>query len=569
VSKPLILAVDDDPQVLRALGRDLLTRYGRDYRVVRAGAPGEALDLLRQERDAAQAVALLLSDQRMPGLDGVSFLAEAKTFFPLAKRALLTAYADTEAAIGAINRSQVDYYLQKPWDPPHEHLYPVIDDLLEDWRSGYRPGWGGLRIAGSRWLPAVHTLKEFLARNHVPYEFFDTERSDDRGAEAVRLVEGVSALPLVILANGERLENPSVSDVARRVGLQTEASEATYDVAIVGGGPAGLAAAVYAASEGLKTVLLDREAPGGQAGTSSRIENYLGFPSGLSGQDLARRALTQARRFEVEVLTPIDVLGMQVDGPFKHLRLSGSGRAAGDTADRTLTCKALVLSTGLTWQRLPAECAEQFEGRGIYYGAASTEALNCRDEVVYIVGAGNSAGQAAMHLVEYARKVVMVVRGADLGEKMSEYLVRRIRTSAGAGSSDAHSLEVMTNTKVIGCRGNERLEGLTLRHNDTGRTEQVDTGFLFVFIGATPRTEWLGAHVARDARGFILTGPDLDRERHLKAWPLPREPFLLESSVPGVFAAGDVRHESIKRVASAVGEGSVAVHFIHRYLASL
>lgn len=558
--KPLILTVDDDPQVLRAIGRDLLTRYGRDFRVVRAQSGAEALEVLRHERENAQPVALLLSDQRMPQQDGVQFLAEAKTLVPSAKRALLTAYADTDAAIAAINTSQVDYYLQKPWDPPSEHLYPVVDDLLEDWRGGYRPGWGGVRIVGSRWMPAVHALKEFLARNHVPYEFFDIESTDERSKEARELGASARELPLVIMPDGERLTNPPVDEVARRSGLKTEATEATYDVAIVGAGPAGLAAAVYAASEGLRTILLDREAPGGQAGTSSRIENYLGFPSGLSGQDLARRALTQARRFDVEVLSPIDVRGMRVEGPFKHLQIGN-----GDSV-REISCKALVLTMGLTWQRLPAACAEQFEGRGIYYGAATTEALNCRDEVVYIVGAGNSAGQAAMHLVNYARKVVMVVRGRELGDRMSEYLVKRIREYHGR---EDRAIEVLSRTEVVGCRGNDRLEGLTLENLDTQATTEIDVGFLFVFIGAAPRTDWLGAEVARDSHGFILTGPDLDPARDLNSWPLGRQPFLLEASVPGVFAAGDVRHESVKRVASAVGEGSVSVHFIHRYLAAL
>jgi thioredoxin reductase (NADPH) len=565
--KPLILVVDDEPQVLRAIGRDLLARYGRDYRVLRAGGAGEATDVLRQEQAAARPVALILSDQRMPGMDGVSLLAEARRLVPTAKRALLTAYADTDAAIAAINRSQVDYYLQKPWDPPGELLYPIVDDLLDDWKASYKPGWGGVRLAGSRWLPGVHALREFLSRNHIPYEFFDTESSDARGDEARRLVEGASAFPVVFTADGERLEAPGVSDVARRVGLRTEARESTYDVAIVGAGPAGLAAAVYAASEGLSTVLLDREAPGGQAGTSSLIENYLGFPSGLSGQDLARRALTQARRFDVDVLTPVDVRGLRIDGPFKHLEVTSPGPSASglDTAEsRSIACKALVLTTGLAWQRLTAECAERFEGRGIYYGASSTEARTCGGETVYVVGAGNSAGQAALNLAQYATRVVILARCRDLGEKMSRYLVDRIATMHGDGHG---SIEVRTRTEVAGCRGSDRLEGLTLRHCDTGAEEAVEARFLFVFIGATPRTDWLGDQVARDARGYILTGPDLDGQA--ARWPLTRAPFMLEASVPGIFAAGDVRHESIKRVATAVGEGAVSIHFIHRYLASL
>ena len=563
--KPLILAVDDDPQVLRAIGRDLVSKYGREFRVIRSQSGTEGLDVLRHERDSAQPVAMILSDQRMPHLEGVQFLAEARALAPSAKRALLTAYADTDAAIAAINTSQVDYYLQKPWDPPEELLYPIVDELLDDWRAEYRPGWGGIRIVGSRWMPSVHTLKEFLARNHLPYEFFELESSDEHGRDARELAAGADALPLVIMPDGTRLTNPAVNDVARRSGLKTEATQTTYDVAIVGAGPAGLAAAVYAASEGLTTVLLDREAPGGQAGTSSRIENYLGFPDGVSGDDLARDALRQANRFGVEVLNPIDVKSLRIDGPFKHLQIGEVNSGPAGAGTREISCKALVLTMGLAWQRLPADCAADFEGRGIYYGAASTEALNCRDQVVYIVGAGNSAGQAAMHLVDYASKVVMVVRGRELGDRMSQYLVKRIRECTDQGQC----IEVLTRTEVVGCRGHDRLDGLTLKNLETGALTQVESGFLFVFIGAAPRTDWLGDRVVRDSHGFIVTGPDLDPARDLKAWPLERPPFLLEASVPGVFAAGDVRHESVKRVASAVGEGSVAVTFIHRYLAAL
>lgn len=560
MTRPVILTVDDDPQVLAAIASDLRKKYGKDYRIVRAGSAAEALDAVSALKQAGEPVALLLSDQRMPGLDGVSFLAQAMTIVPSAKRALLTAYADTDAAIAAINRSQVDYYLQKPWDPPDQHLYPVIDDLLEDWRAQYRPGFGGVRVIGSRFMPSVHQTKDLLSRNHVPYEFFDIEATDERGAEARDLAAGAT-LPLVMLTGGERLEAPSVQLLAQKVGLKTEASGTVYDVAIVGAGPAGLAAAVYAASEGLKTVLIDREGPGGQAGYSSRIENYLGFPTGVSGADLARRALTQARRFDVEVVAPIDVAGVRLDPPFKYLNVpDGAG------GSREVACKALVLTTGLAWQRLPAECIEDFEGRGAYYGAATTEARNCRNQDAYVVGAGNSAGQAAIYLAQFARRVVLVVRGGNLAEKMSQYLVDRIE---GPNRDEVgRRIEVMYHTEVKGCGGREHLERLTLRNRQTGDTTEVETGFLFVFIGAVPCTAWLNGLVALDRHGFIVTGPDLDAERR-KAWPLERQPFLLEASVPGVFAAGDVRHESVKRVASAVGEGSVAVHFIHRYLASL
>jgi thioredoxin reductase (NADPH) len=549
--KPRILVVDDDPQVVNSINDDLRSRFGRDYQVDRATSGQEALDLLADEPDSVQPVALLLSDQRMPGLDGVQFLVQARALAPSAKRALLTAYAETDAAIAAINQSKVDHYLQKPWEP--STLLPIIDGLLKEWRAAYKPGLGGIRIIGSRWMPTVHELREFLARNQVPYEFFDVEAGDESGKEMRELAAAAAALPLVITESGERLANPPVFEVARRAGLKTKADRKTYDVAIVGAGPAGLAAAVYSASEGLATVLLDRDTPGGQAGTSSLIENYLGFEKGVSGQQLTDAALRQAEKFEVETLNPVDVLGLRIDLPYKHLQV-GSGPAA-----REISCKALVLTMGLKWQRLPADCAERFENCGIYYGSAMT--ASCLGETVYIVGAGNSAGQAAMNLQAQARKVVMVVRGQGLEERMSEYLVRRIRSTP--------NIEVLTRTEVTACRGNSHLEGLTIRHRDTRAATDVDARYLFVFIGATPQTEWLGESVARDAHGFILTGSDLDRARDLRAWPLDRAPFLLEANVPGVFAAGDVRHESVKRVASAVGEGSVAVHFIHRYLASL
>lgn len=554
------MSVDDDPQVLAALARDLRARYSRDYRIVRAESAADALKALDSLRESAEPVALILSDQRMPQVDGVSFLARTREHFPAAKRVLLTAYADTDAAIGAINRSQVDYYLQKPWDPPGDHLYPVLDDLLDDWRAAYKPGYGGVRVVGSRFTRAVHEAKDFLSRNHVPYEFFDVESHDERGDEARALADG-RALPVVILPGGERLAAPDLAELARKIGFSTEARSTVYDVAIVGAGPAGLAAAVYAASEGLQTILLDREAPGGQAGTSSLIENYLGFPAGVSGTDLARRALTQARRFEVEVLSPVEVEGLRIDAPFKYLKVSDPGQGT-----REIACKALMLTTGLTWQRLPAHCSDQFEGRGIYYGAAGTEARSCCGQPVYVVGAGNSAGQAAIHLAAHEALVTMVVRGRSLREKMSEYLVDRIEHSE---AETGRRIDVLYETEVEGCRGGDRLEGVTLVHRGTGAHTEVDTGYLFVFIGAVPRTGWMDDVVARDGRGFILTGPDLDAATDLRGWPLERAPFLLEASVPGIFAAGDVRHESVKRVASAVGEGSVAVHFIHRYLASL
>ncbi|HMB92474.1 MAG TPA: FAD-dependent oxidoreductase, partial [Rhodothermales bacterium] len=528
-------------------------RYSETYRVLRADSASAALEVVETLEDRGDPVALLLSDQRMPQMDGVAFLSEAMQRFPNAKRALLTAYADTEAAIAAINRSQIDYYLLKPWDPPEQRLYPILDDLLADWQAGYRPGFGGIRVVGDRWSAQSHAIKDFLARNQVPYEFLDVETNDD-AREIMQKAggNGEAALPIVVLPGGERLHAPEPMDLAAHVGLQTQAEQPFCDLAIVGGGPAGLASAVYGASEGLHTVLIEQQAPGGQAGTSSRIENYLGFPAGLSGSDLARRAATQARRFGVEILAPQTVRALSIDGPYKHLTLADGSE---------ITCHALMLSMGVSWSKLPAEHAESLAGRGVYYGAAMTEAMNCKNEDVYIVGAGNSAGQAAMFFAEYARNVVMLVRGDGLESKMSHYLVRRIH--------EHEHIEVRLNTEVTACHGESHLEALTLTNNKTGEQETIQTRYVFVFIGAAPHTEWLGDEIARDERGFVLTGPDLDPETHLKSWPLERPPFLLETNVPGIFAAGDVRGGSVKRVASAVGEGSVAVYFMHRFLASL
>ncbi len=550
-TKPALLVVDDNPEVLNAVVRDLRSRYGKDYRILRADAGEPALQALDELRERGAAVALLLSDQRMPGMDGVTFLKEARARFPDARRVLLTAYADTEAAIAAINTSQVDYYLLKPWDPPEEKLYPVLDDQLADWQATYRPPFEGIRVVGDRWSARVHQIKDFLARNQVPYQFLDVERSDE-ARDIARQANGDAAhLPLVLLPEGERLRAPELPELAGRIGLKTQADRPFYDLAIVGGGPAGLACAVYGASEGLRTVLVEESAPGGQAGTSSRIENYLGFPAGLSGADLARRAVTQARRFGVEILAPQEAAKLEMEGPYKRLTL-------GDGA--TITCHALLLATGVAWRRLDVEGAERLTGRGVYYGAAMTEAVSCRDELVYVVGAGNSAGQAAMYFADYASRVVMLVRGPSLEESMSQYLVDRIL--------ERENIEVRTRTEVAACTGDERLEGVTVRA-ENGETEELPLGSLFVFIGARPRTDWLAGLLARDEQGFLLTGPDLDRKRHLGGWPLEREPYLLETCAPGVFAAGDGRHDSIKRVASAVGEGSVAVHFIHRYLATV
>lgn len=546
MAKPVILTVDDDADVLSAVARDLRKRYGKDYRILRSNAGATALEILGELRDRGDHVALLLSDQRMPRMNGVEFLTRAKEVHPRAKRALLTAYADTEAAISAINESQVDYYLLKPWDPPEEKLYPVLDDMLGDWRADYRPGYEGVRVVSDRWSRRSHAIRDFLSRHQVPYEFLDVETSDEARAIAEK-ADG--DLPLVFLPDGERLSGPEPSEIAQRIGLSTHAKQEFYDLAIVGAGPAGLASAVYGGSEGFRTVLIEREAPGGQAGTSSRIENYLGFPSGLSGADLARRAVAQAKRFDVELLTPQNVTALRVEGPYKYLTL-------GDGSE--IACHVLMLAMGVQWNYLTAAGADRLAGSGVYYGAAPSEAAHCVNEVIYTVGAGNSAGQAAMYFAGKARKVVMLVRGDSLASKMSHYLVDRIEKS--------ENIEVRLRHEVVECKGGEHLETIVIRNNETGETMECPTGHLFVFLGASPRSDWLEGLVAHDDNGFILTGPAIGPE-HLKNWPLRRAPFLLETSVPGIFAAGDVRLDSVKRVASAVGEGSVAVYYMHQYLA--
>ena len=548
MTKPILLAVDDDSDVLNAIARDLRTRYGRDYRVLRAESGTAALGLLRELKERDNPVALLLSDQRMPGMDGVTFLSQTMEDFPKAKRAVITAYADTEAAIKAINESQVHYYLVKPWDPPEEKLFPVLDDMLEEWQASYRPGYGGVRIVGDRWSAGCHAVRDFRARNQVPYQFLDIEASD----EARELGDSVdsSELPLVILPDGARLLNPDPTTLAEHIGLETKAKQDFYDLVIVEAGPGGLASAVYGGSEGLRTVLIEREAPGGQAGTSSYIENYLGFPSGLSGGDLARRGVAQARRFGVEILTPQEAVGLRIDGPYKYVTLTDGSE---------LSCHVLMLSVGVSWTLLAAENADRFVGSGIYYGAAMTEAMHASGKTVFMVGAGNSAGQAAMYFKDHASKVIMLVRGDSLSAKMSHYLVRRIEST--------ENIEVRLNTEIVECQGLTRLEGLGLRSKGNEAIESVPAEYLFAFLGAAPHTQWLDGLVACDERGFVLTGPDLDPKVHLRDWPLEREPFMLETNVPGVFACGDARHDSVKRVASAVGEGSVSVSFMHQILA--
>jgi len=550
MAKPVILAVDDDPQVLRAVERDLRRRYAREYRILRADSGESALDTLGKLKLRGDPVALFLVDQRMPKMTGVEFLEEAIEHYPEAKRALLTAYSDTEAAIRAINEVGLDYYLQKPWDPPDENLYPNLDDMLGDWRADYRPPFTGLRVVGDRWSPESHRTREFLARNRVPYRWLDVEGSEEAREILTNVDAGAPKLPLIVYEDGSYAEAPENLEIAEKIGLKTRAGQRFYDLVIVGGGPSGLAAAVYGASEGLKTVIIEREAPGGQAGTSSRIENYLGFPAGLSGGDLARRAVDQARRFEVEILTPQEVSAVRAEDPYRIVTL----------ADGTeISCYAMIITTGVSYRKLNAPGVERLTGRGIYYGAAQTEALSCKDEDVYIVGGANSAGQAAMFFSSHARKLFILHSGDDLRKSMSDYLVRQIEAR--------DDIEVLLDTNVVAVEGEDHLERITAKNTRTGETETVPAHSLFIFIGAVPTTDWLDGVVERDERGFLLSGPDLMQGgKRPEGWRPDRDPFLLETSVPGIFVAGDVRHGSVKRCASAVGEGSIAVQFVHQYM---
>jgi thioredoxin reductase (NADPH) len=545
VPKPAILAVDDDLLVLAAVQRDLRTRYAADYLVVAAGSGAEGLRILEELVTRGDPVALLLVDQRMPEMTGVQFLSASRRLFPDARRVLLTAYADTEAAIAAINEAGVHHYVLKPWDPPEDRLYPLLDDLLDDWRAVYRPTPSGVRVLGDRWSSEANRVREFLARNQVPYRSIDVE-----GQEGALLLEAMAVsaadLPVVLLEDGKRLIRPTGAELGEAVGLHVHAELPTYDLAIVGGGPAGLAAAVYGASEGLKTVLIEREAPGGQAGESARIENYLGFPAGLSGADLTRRAVTQSRRFGAELLVPVEARALRRSGPFRVLEFDDGSE---------INCKAVLVATGVSYRKLPAEGADRLVGAGVYYGASAMEAGLYEGASVAIVGAGNSAGQAALFLAGRAAEIHMLVRGPALAETMSAYLVERIASTA--------NIHLWLRCQVEECEGVDRLQSLIVRRLDTDEIDKIEVAALFVFVGQAPRTDWLGDMVARDEQGFILTGPGAGR------WDLTRSPFPLETSVPGVFAAGDVRSGSIKRVASAAGEGAMAVRFIHEHLASL
>jgi thioredoxin reductase (NADPH) len=551
-----MMTVDDDPEVLRAIERDLRGHYAQNYRVMRANSGNAALTTLRELKARNNPVALLLADQRMPQMDGVGFLTQAMDIHPQAKRALLTAYADTNAAIDAINEARVHYYLMKPWDPPEEKLFPALDDLLHDWTAQFRPLYEGIRVLGTRWSSRSYELRDFLGRNQVPYQWIDVEVAAT-DPEVRRLLESLGpeaeTLPLILFPDGERLAEPPFPAVANKLGLHTKAQTNFYDLAIIGGGPAGLAAAVYGASEGLRTVIIEREAPGGQAGLSSRIENYLGFPSGLSGLDLARRAVAQARRFEVEILSPQEAQSLRVDGPYRHIKLS-------DGAE--ISCHALLLAMGVQWRTLNVPGMERLQGAGVYYGGGASEAIACKGETVYIIGGANSAGQAAMHFSKFAQKVIMLVRGGSLASTMSHYLIEQIEKTP--------NIEVWTHTTVSEVHGETHLSEITIKHEVTAEIEKVPASSLFIFIGAQPRTEWLDGLVRRDERGFILSGPDLLKDgKRPEGWTLDRDPGLLETNVPGIFVVGDVRHGSVKRVASGVGEGAVVVQFMHQYLAKV
>jgi len=544
--RPVILAVDDEPAVLAAVARDLRRGFGERYRILRAASGAEGLELLAEIRRRGEQVALLVADQRMPGMAGTDYLVQARRIAPEAKRVLLTAYADTEAAIAAINDVALDYYLLKPWDPPQEQLFPVIEDLLTTWEAGAALESGGVRVIGHRFSKESHDRRDFLARNRVPARWLDVER--DGEARELLTVAGVdgAGLPVALMEDGSVLERPSILELAERLGISAQPLSDHYDLVIVGGGPAGLAAAVYGASEGLRTVMVEREAPGGQAGQSSRIENYLGFPAGLSGSDLARRATDQARRLGAELLTVHDAVGLRAEGAGRIVELSGGA---------TLSANCVLVASGVSYRQLDAPGFADYTGVGVYYGAAMTEARACSEQHVVVIGGANSAGQAAVYFSGYAKRVSMLVRADSLAKSMSHYLIDQIAEQA--------NIEVRTRAEAVSAEGGDgRLRALRIRDADGNETlEDVDA--CFVFVGAVPRTDWLDGVVARDRRGFILAGPDV---REL-GWPLRRDPYVLETSVPGVFVAGDVRARSIKRVASAVGEGSMAVSLIHEYLA--
>ena len=550
MARPVILSVDDDPEVLNAVERDLRAQYGNDYRIIKSGAPAEALEVARQLQQRGTAVALLLVDQRMPGMSGTELLTEARKLHPDARKVLLTAYADTQAAISSINDVALDYYVLKPWSPPEERLYPVLDDLLSDWKASVRLPYEGIRVVGSRWSAMSHAVKQFLSGNHVPYQWIELER-DPAIQELVRPLAGdPPQLPVVLFVDGTHLVAPTNQALAVKVGIQTQAKLPFYDLVIIGGGPAGLAAAVYGASEGLHTLMIEQAAAGGQAGTSSRIENYLGFPSGLSGADLARRATAQALRFGTEIIGAQEAVAIRRADPYRVVRLKDGSE---------VSTKAVIVATGVAVRTLDVTGVAAFQGAGLYYGAAMFEAATYRDQEVCVVGGANSAGQGALFFSRYARKVTLLVRAHSLTKGMSQYLVDRI--------AQTPNIDVITRVELAAVKGDGKLETISLRNVDSGEASAVDTSAVFIFIGAAPRTEMVAGLLERDDKGFIQTGPDIPLHKNRpRGWPLDRDPFLFETSVPGIFAVGDVRAGSGKRVAAAVGEGSAAVSMVHRYL---
>lgn len=549
--KPFIVALDDDSAVLRAVERDLKSKFSGEYRILASDAPEKAMDAVQQLTARGDRVALFLVDQRMPHITGTEFLADALALQPDARRVLLTAYADSSAAIDAINKIKLNHYLMKPWEPPEQNLYPVLADLLEDWNATSQETFEGIYVVGTRWSPSTHELKDFLAKSQIPYRWIEPGTTSDPRIHAA-IGESPTTMPVLIFPDGSVLQKPTLPEVATKLGLTTKPTHDFYDVIIVGAGPAGLACALYCSTEGLRTILVEREAAGGQAGLSSRIENYLGFPSGLSGSDLARRGVSQVKRFGAELLAPVEAESLCVKGEYRVVRLSTGQELLGHS---------VVIASGVQWRRLDIPGMERLTGAGVYYGAANTEASSCKNEDIYIVGGANSAGQAAVHFAQYSRSVTMLVRADSLSRSMSHYLIERIESLP--------NVKVETRTEVVEVHGDDRLTGLTIRHQDTGAEEQRKAAALFIFIGAEPRTEWLEGTLCRDGKGFLLTGTHLVNDgKRAPGWTLDRQPGLLETNVPGVFAVGDVRYGAVRRVANSVGEGSIVMYFVHQYLAN-